>query len=83
MRTKLVHEIRQGLLVVRIRRAKSGNVVRHMLSIHRLYRNGDLWHESTRLGRDDIPFMRFLLDEAHTWILEQECVGESGVGSAE
>ncbi len=72
MRTKLVHEIRQRLLVVRIRRASSGDEARHMLSIHRLYRNGDLWQESTRLGRDDIPFVRFLLDEAHTWVLQQE-----------
>ena len=72
MRTKLVHEIRQGLLVVRIRQAKSGDALRHLLSIHRLYKNGDLWHESTRLGRDDIPFIRLLLDDAHTWMLQQE-----------
>ena len=72
MRSKLVHEIRQGLLVVRIRRAKSDSTIRHMLSLHRLYKNGDLWHESQRLGRDDIPFVRFLLDEAHTWMIEQE-----------
>ena len=72
MRTKLVHEIRQRLLVIRIRRAKSGDAIRHMLSIHRLYKNGDLWHESTRLGRGDIPFICFLLDEAHTWMIEQE-----------
>lgn len=76
MRTKLVHEIRQGLLVVRIRRATSADSVQHVLSIHRLYKNGEFWHESTRLGRDDIPFIRFLLDEAHTWILGQEgCAG--------
>jgi hypothetical protein len=72
MRTKLVHEIRQGLLVVRIRRANSGDTIRHKLTLHRLYKNGDLWHESSRLGRDDIPFIRFLLDEAHTWMLQQE-----------
>jgi hypothetical protein len=24
------------------------------------------------MGRDDIPFIRFLLDEAHTWMIEQE-----------
>ncbi|WP_158230934.1 hypothetical protein [Rhodopirellula bahusiensis] len=60
------------MLVVRIRRAKSGNMVRHMLSLHRLYKNGDLWHESTRFGQDDIPFVRFLLDGAHTWMIQQE-----------
>ena len=70
MRTKLVHEIRMGLLVVRIRRAVSGDTSRYTVSIHRLFKNGDLWHESSRLGRDDIPYIRFLLDEAHTWMIE-------------
>lgn len=83
MRTKLVHEIRQGLLVVRIRRAKSGDAIRHMLSLHRLYKNGDLWHESSRLGRDDIPFVRFLLDEAHTWMIEQQDASTSKVEAKE
>jgi len=72
MRTKLIHEIRYGLLVVRIRQTKSNKDTRHKLSVHRLYRNGDLWHESTRLGVNDIPFVRYLLDEAHTWIIRQE-----------
>ena len=72
MKSKLVHEIRHGLLVLRIRRAGSGDPALHILSLHRLYRNGQLWHESTRFGRDDIPFMRYLLDEAHSWIIEQE-----------
>ncbi len=71
MKTKLVHEIRYGLLVLRIRRAGSGDKIRYRLSIHRLYKNGELWHESTRFGRNDIPFMRFLLDAAHTWMLTQ------------
>ena len=42
-----------------------------MISIHRIYRNGDLWQESTRLRASDIPLIRFLLDEAHTWVIEQ------------
>lgn len=71
MKSKLVHEIRHGLLVLRIRRVGVADSAIHILSIHRLYRNGELWHESTRFDRDDVPFMRFLLDEAHTWILAQ------------
>jgi hypothetical protein len=35
----------------------------------RLFRNGDEWKESTRLGRDDIPVVRVLLDEAYAWML--------------
>ena len=72
MKSKLVHEIRHGLLVLRICRAGSGDPTLHILSLHRLYRNGQLWHESTRFGRDDIPFMRYLLDEAHTWMLAED-----------
>ena len=71
MRTKLVHEIKQGMLVVRIRRTSTVGG-QHVLSIHRRYRNGAFWQESTRAAREDIPFIRFLLDEAHTWIIQQE-----------
>ena len=79
MKTKLVHEIRRGLLVVRIRRATTRDTICHMLSLHRLYKNGELWHESTRFGSDDIPFVRFLLDEAHNWMIEQESGFSMGV----
>lgn len=71
MKTKIVREIRHGLLVLRIRRVRASDPARHLISIHRLYRNGELWHESSRFGRDDVPFMRFLLDEAHTWMVTQ------------
>lgn len=62
-------EIRRGLIKVRIWQRKSNNGVRYSLTIVRLFRNGDQWKESTRLGRDDIPLVRLLLDQAHTWIL--------------
>ena len=63
-----VHEVRRGLIRVRIwqKRARSG--VRHTVTVTRLFRNGDTWKESTRFGRDDIPLLRLVLDEAHTWI---------------
>ena len=63
------HEIRRGLIKVRIWQRKSKNGVRYSLSVVRLFRNGDQWKESTRLGRDDIPLVRLVLDEAHTWLL--------------
>lgn len=67
-----VVEIRRGLIKVRVwqRRSKKGG--RYSLSVVRLFRNGDQWKESTRLGRDDIPLVRLLLDEAHTWMLTKE-----------
>ena len=67
--SKPVSEIRRGLIKVRIWQRKSKNGVRYSLSVVRLFRNGDQWKESTRLGRDDIPLVRLILNEAHTWML--------------
>ena len=67
--SKPLKEIRRGLIKVRIWQRKSKNGVRYSLSVVRLFRNGDQWKESTRLGRDDIPLVRLVLDEAHTWLL--------------
>ena len=63
------HEIRRGLIKVRIWKRKPKNGVRYSLTVVRLFRNGDQWKESTRLGRDDLPLVRLVLDEAYAWIL--------------
>lgn len=70
MRTPPIHEIRRGLIKVRIWRKKTRSGLRHTLTINRMYRNGDVWKESTRFGRDDVPVIRLALDEAHTWIYQ-------------
>ena len=66
--TKPTLELRRGLIKVCVwqRRAKHG--ARYSLSIVRLFRNGDEWKESSRLGRDDIPLVRLVLDEAYAWM---------------
>lgn len=71
MTNNVVFEQRYGFLVVRVRQVRSEGRRKFKVSIHRSYRNGELWHESTRFGADDIPFVRYLLDEAHTWMLER------------
>ena len=68
MPRKPVHEIRHGLIRVRIWRKRTRSGLRHTLAVSRLFRNGDVWKESSRFGRDDIPLLRLLLDKAHTWI---------------
>ena len=68
MANATTHEIRRGLIKVRIRQRKSKHGVRYSLTVVRLYRNGDQWKESTRFGRDDIPIVRLVLDEAYGWI---------------
>ncbi len=71
MATRPIHEIRKGLIKVRIWRKRTRSGLRHSVSIIRLFRNGDVWKESTRFSRDDIPLVRLVLDEAHSWIYEQ------------
>jgi hypothetical protein len=68
MPRKPVHELRHGLIKVRIWRKTTRSGPRHTIGVTRLFRNGDVWKESARFGRDDIPLIRLLLDEAHTWI---------------
>ena len=72
-----IHEICMGLIKARIRRKRSRFGSRHTVSIVRLYRDGDVWKESTRFCRDDLPVMRLVLDRAHTWILQQSHRTES------
>ncbi len=77
MITKAVHEIRLGMIIARVWRKKTRSGVRHSVTLHRLFRNGDHWTESSRFGRDDIPVMRLALDHAHTWILQNGTQAES------
>ena len=70
MSAKPVFELRRGLIKVRVWRKRTNGNVRHTLTVILLFRNGDIWKESTRYGRDDIPLVRLLLDEAHTWIYQ-------------
>jgi hypothetical protein len=71
-RKNAVHEIKRGLIKAKIRRKPSRDGAKYSVSIVRLYRNGDHWKESTRYGRNDIPVIRLVLDEAFGWIYVQQ-----------
>jgi hypothetical protein len=72
-----VHEVRRGFIQVRIWRKRTRSGLRHTVAVSRLFRNGDVWKESARFGRDDIPLLRLVLDEAYTWIYRQSQRAES------
>lgn len=65
------HEIRFGQIVATIRSIRKGTAMQHVVSVCRLVRNDDRWIESTRFNAEDIPAMRYVLDEAHNWIINQ------------
>jgi len=64
-----VHELRIGLIKARIWKRRTRSGVRHTVSVVRLFRNGDVWKESARFGRDDLPMLRLALDRAYGWLL--------------
>ena len=71
MPAKPVFELRRGLIKVRVWRKCTKSGLRHTVTIVRLFKDGDLWKESMRFGRDDIPLVRLLLDQAFVWIYQQ------------
>ena len=65
-----VHTVRMGLIKASIWRNQTRVGDRHNVTLSRLYKNGDVWKESTRLGKDDLLIASKVLDQAHTWIIE-------------
>ncbi len=62
------HVIRFGLIKGSIWRNQTRVGERYTVTVVRLFKNGDLWTESTRFGRDDLPLVAKVCDLAHTWI---------------
>ena len=66
--SKPIHIVRFGMIKASIWRNQTKCGERHTISIVRLYRNGDVWKESTRFGRDDLQLVAKVADQVHTWI---------------
>ena len=71
-----IHTIRFGLIKASIWRNQTKAGDRHVVTVVRLFRNGDVWQESTRFGRDDLPLVSKVTDLAHTWIHQEGGAGE-------
>ena len=66
-----VHEIRIGLVKAVIWANPTTEGVRHNVTFVRSYREGNDWHTTTSLGRDDLLKLSKVADEAHSWITRQ------------
>ncbi len=62
------HVIRMGFVKASVWKNDTKVGVRHAVTVTRLFKNGDLWQESTRFGRDDLPLVSKVVDLAHEWI---------------
>ena len=73
-----VHEIRFGLVKACIWQNQTRMGDRHNVTIVRIYRDGDVWRESSHFGRDDLPLVAKVCDQVHTWIFEQAAEKSEG-----
>ena len=65
-----VHEVRLGRIKAAIWENETQNGSRHNVTISRLYRDGEKWNDSASFGRDDLPLVAKVVDQAHSWIFE-------------
>jgi len=68
---KPAHEIRLGSIKATIWENETPNGVRYNVTVARLYKDGDEWKRSESFGRDDLPLVAKVVDQAHNWIFEQ------------
>ena len=66
-----VHIIRMGFIKASVWRNDTKVGIRHAVTITRLFKNGDVWQESSRFGRDDLPLVSKVGELAHEWIFSK------------
>ena len=84
-----VQEIRLGRIRAAIWVNETENGIRHNVTLSRLYRDEQQgqWKDSTSFGRDDLPLVAKVADQAHLWIFQAQVraaqAGEAGHESAD
>lgn len=67
-KTRPVHELRMGRIRAAIWANETQNGMRHNVTVSRIYKDGDDWKDSSSFGRDDLPLVAKIADQAHSWI---------------
>lgn len=76
-----VHEIRMGRVRAAIWANETEKGVRHNVTVSRLYKDGDEWKDSASFGRDDLPLLSKVSDQAHVWIFNAAAAESNGNGN--
>lgn len=76
-----VHEVRLGRIRAAIWENETQNGTRHNVTVSRLYKDGDDWKDSASFGRDDLPLVAKVCDQAHSWIFEHRGGATNGNGN--
>jgi hypothetical protein len=66
------HKIRVGAISVSIWRNEGEKGPFYTVTPARSYKQGEEWKESDSFGFDDLLTLAKLLDQAHSWIMDQQ-----------
>lgn len=78
-----VHEIRLGKVKAAIWRNETDAGPRHSVTVSRIYKTETGWESSFSFGRDELPLVSKVADQAHLWIYQQSERSEPEASSAE
>ncbi|MDA7980454.1 MAG: hypothetical protein MPJ50_16975 [Pirellulales bacterium] len=67
---KPVHELRLGRITCAIWKNETEKGSHFNVTFRRLYRLEDQWKSTDSFGRDDLPLIAKLADQAHSWIYD-------------
>ena len=69
---KPIHEIRMGRIKAAIWQNETDNGIRYNVTVGRLYKDGSDWKQTESFGRDDLPVLAKVADQAHTFIFQKQ-----------
>jgi hypothetical protein len=69
---KPIHEIRLGRIKAAIWQNETDNIIRYNVTFGRLFKDGESWRQTESFGRDDLPVLAKVCDQAHTFIFHKQ-----------
>lgn len=69
---KPAQEIRLGPIKAAIWENTVGEIIKHNVTLSRLYKEGEGWKQTDSFGRDDLLLVAKVADKAHSWIFHQQ-----------
>ena len=76
-KAKPVHEVRLGRIRAAVWLNETDNGPRYNVQISRLYKDkADKWKDSSSFGREDLPLVAKVADQAMVWMYENPAAAE-------
>ncbi len=50
----------------------TGDRVFHSVTVEKIYKDGDKWASSQSFDRDELPKLKFAIEEAYRWFFEKK-----------